>query len=73
MNSDDEEDGEGPPKPGNVLNKMLLFSSIEAKAMETPVLVRRQSADANKLVRNFSSASLASSTGKNFVSCKRKV
>ena len=41
---------------------MLLFSSIEARAMETPSVVRRRSTDANKLVRNFSSASISSNS-----------
>ena len=53
----DTEGQEAPPKVGNVLDKLVLFSSIDAKARETPSLQRRKT-DSNKLVRTYSSALL---------------
>ena len=54
----DQESEDAPPKPGNVLNKLVLFSSIDARAKETPSLQRRKSADVNKLLRTSSSAAM---------------
>ena len=54
----DEESEDAPPKPGNVLNKLVLFSSIDARSKETPSLQRRKSADVNKLSRAYSSAAM---------------
>ena len=54
----DTESEDAPPKPGNVLNKLLLFSTIDAKAKETPTLQRRRSAEIKQLSRTFSSSML---------------
>ena len=54
----EEEGKEAPPKPGNVLNKLFMFSDMEAKAKETPSLIRRRSADVNKLTRTYSTAAM---------------
>ena len=54
----DQESEDAPPKPGNVLNKLVLFSSIDARAKETPSLQRRKSADVNKLSRTYSSTAM---------------
>jgi len=54
----DNESEDAPPRIGNVLNKLVLFSTIDAKAQETPTLQRRRSADINKLSRTYSSAML---------------
>ena len=52
------ESEEAPPKPGNVLNKLLLFSTMDAKSKETPTLQRRKSAEIKQLSRTFSSSML---------------
>ena len=49
----DVESEDAPPKPGNVLDKLVLFSSIDARAKETPSLQRRKSADVIKLSRTY--------------------
>ena len=54
----DNDSEDAPPKPGNVLNKLVLFSSMDAKSKETPSLQRRKSADINKLSRTYSTAAM---------------
>jgi len=54
----DNESEDAPPRVGNVLDKLVLFSAIDAKARETPTLQRRRSADINKLCRTYSTAML---------------
>merc|ERR1712142_492257 len=54
----ENESEDAPPRVGNVLDKLVLFSAIDAKARETPTLQRRRSADINKLSRTYSNAML---------------
>lgn len=58
LQSPDQEDDteEAPPRIGNVLDKLVLFSSIEARALETPSLSRRRAGEAkiNKVRRTAS-------------------
>ena len=53
----DQDSAEKAPRVGNVLDKLVLFSSIDAKARETPSLQRKKS-EASKLLRTYSSAML---------------
>ena len=53
--AEDTQGEEAPPRPGNVLNKLVLFSSIDAKAKETPTLQRRKSSEIMTLSRTQSS------------------
>ena len=50
----DTEAEEAPPRVGHVLDKLVLFSSMEAKALETPSLSRRKSGEFNKVTRTAS-------------------
>ena len=52
----DVESEDAPPRVGHVLDKMVLFTSMEAKAQETPSLKRR-SGEFNKITRNYSFSS----------------
>ena len=56
----DNEAEEAPPRVGHVLDKLVLFSSIEARAKETPSLSRRRSGEFNNLskTQSFSTKSM---------------
>ena len=56
----DKEAEEAPPRVGHVLDKLVLFSSIEARAQETPSLSRRRSGEFNNIskTQSFSTKSM---------------